>query len=119
MNTDTEDKKPEITAKSYTLWEESGEWLGQVVLTSDGFFAGVTDYGNLNFSFAWRNYGKDSFRNFIIQLNTDYFATKMATGMGYVAHGKKIDQACKKFAEKILPPLQKILKEEIENEKTS
>jgi hypothetical protein len=106
----------EVTAKSYTLWTEHGDWLGQIVLTSDGMFAGVTDYGNLNFSFAWRRTGDNDFRKFLIGLNTDYFATKMATGMGYIAHGKKIDQACKRFAEKILPPLQELLKKEIENQ---
>lgn len=110
----TEEKK-EITAKSYTLYYENGQWLGQIVLTSDGMFAGVTDYGNL--SFAWRYTGMDEFRRFICGLNTSYFGTKMATGLGYIAHSKKIDRACDRFAEKILPPLQKLLKEELENEK--
>lgn len=104
----TEDK---ITAKSYTLWAKTGEWLGQVVLTSDGMFASVTDYGN--FSFSWRNYGPGEFEKFLIGLSADYFATKMATGMSYVAYGRKIDKACQVFAEKILPPLQELLKKEI------
>jgi len=86
-----------------------------MVLTSDGMLASVTDYGNL--SFSWRRTGMNDFREFICKLNADYFATKMATGMAYIAHGKKIDQACSRYAEKILPALQKVLKEEIEKEK--
>ncbi len=100
----------EIKTKSYTLRGENGEWLGQVVLTSDGFFASVTDYGNL--SYAWRSFGND-FREFICSLNVGYFGTKMYTGMAYILYGKKCEQACNKFAEKILPPLQKMLREEI------
>jgi hypothetical protein len=100
-----------VTAESYTLYTETGHWLGQVILTSDGMFASVTDYGN--FSFSWRNYGSDEFKKFICQLNVDYFATKMATGMAYVVHGKKIDKACDLFAEKILPALQKVLRKEL------
>lgn len=38
-----------ITSKSYTLKTEDGSWLAQIVLTSDGMFASITDYGNLSF----------------------------------------------------------------------
>jgi hypothetical protein len=100
-----------IKSKSYTLRGENGEWLGQIVLTSDGFFASVTDYGNL--SFAWRSYGKD-FREFLCSLNTTYFGSKLYTGMAYILYGRKCEKACERFAEKILPPLQKMLREEIE-----
>ncbi|WP_185148695.1 hypothetical protein [Dysgonomonas capnocytophagoides] len=103
-----------VTAKSYTLRTKQGDWLGQIVLTSDGAFMSVTDYGN--FSFAWRSYGSGDFIEFLCRLNTDYFAGKMANGMGYVAYGKKIDKAAEVFAEKILPPLQELLKKEIESE---
>ena len=99
----------EISAKSYTLRTEDGQWLGQIVLTSDGMFASVTDYGNL--SYAWRSYG-DDFVDFILHLNVDYFATKMYTGMAYILHTKQCEKACHRFAEKILPALQKVLKEE-------
>ena len=101
----------EIKSKSYTLYGENGEWLAQVVLTSDGMFASVTDYGNL--SYAWRYFG-DDFRAFICNLNIQYFGTKLYTGMSYILYGKKCETACNRFAEKILPALQKILLEEIE-----
>ena len=103
-----------VTAKSYTLLTSSGGWLGQVVLTSDGLFAAVTDYGN--FGYTWRSYGSETFRQFIIGLNIGYFATKMAGGMTYVAYGRKIDKAAAVFAEKILPALQEVLRKEIESE---
>jgi hypothetical protein len=99
-----------VKSKSYSLRDERGNWLGQIVLTNDGLFASVTDYGNL--SYAWRSYGKD-FREFLISLNTQYFGTKLYTGMSYILFGRKCEQACNRFAEKILPPLQKMLREEI------
>jgi hypothetical protein len=102
----------EIKTKSYTLRGEHGEWLGQVVLTSDGMFASVTDYGNL--SYAWRSYGDKDFREFLSTLNVDYFGSKLFTGMSYILYGKKCEQACQRFAEKILPPLQAILKRELD-----
>jgi hypothetical protein len=101
----------EVKADSYELRGENGEWLGQVILTNDGLFASVTDYGNL--SCAWRAYGSN-FKEFIIGLNTQYFGSKMYTGMAYILYGRKCEKACERFAEKILPPLQKILKEEMQ-----
>src|SRR5262249_17366474 len=103
----------DVTAKSYTLRTEEGAWLAQIVLTSDGMFAGVTDYGNLCFS--WRSFGND-FREFLCSLNTGYFSTKMATGLAYIVTGKKIDRACDRFAQEIIPALQKVLKEELQKE---
>ena len=104
-----------VTAKSYTLYSEDNQWLGQVVLTSDGLFASVTDYGNL--SYAWRHYGDKDFREFICGLNVQYFGTKLFTGMAYIVHSRQVEKACNRFAEKILPALQKALREEIDSEK--
>ena len=105
-----------VTVKSYTLLDDNGSWLGQIILTNDGLFASVTDYGNL--SYAWRAYGKEKdFREFIVGLNVDYFGTKMYQGMSYILYSKKCEQACHRFAEKILPPLQKLLKSELDWEK--
>ena len=102
----------EITLKSYTLREENGQWLGQIVLTSDGMFASVTDWGNL--SYAWRSTSEEDFRKFIIRLDTDYFAGKLQNGLPYIAHSRKTEATCKRFAEKVLPALQKALIEEID-----
>lgn len=103
-----------VTARSYTLRTESGQWLGQIILTSDGCFASVTDYGNL--SYAWRAYGDKDFRQFLIGLNIDYFGGKMYNGISYMVNGKKHQEFCQRYAEKILPALQKVLKEELELE---
>jgi len=102
----------EIKSKSFSLRTEDGHWLGQIVLTSDGMFAGVTDYGNQ--SFAWRSYG-ENFMKFLCELNIDYFGSKMYQGMAYMIYGKKYEQACHRFAEYILPALKAELRKEIEN----
>jgi hypothetical protein len=99
-----------VTAESFTLRTESGQWLGQIVLTSDGMFASVTDYGN--FSYSWRAFG-DDFKQFLLSLNIDYFASKMYGGMVYIAYGKKIEQGAQRFAEMILPALQKEIKKQL------
>lgn len=103
----------EVKARSYTLKTESGNWLGQIVLTDDGMFSAVTDYGNM--SFAWRHFGDRDFRQFLIELNVDYFGGKMYQGMAYMIYGKKYEKACDRFSKEILPPLQKILKDELSN----
>ncbi len=104
-----------VTARSYTLKTKTGNWLGQIVLTSDGAFMAITDYGNFNF--AWRAYGNDDFREFICRIDVHYFAGKIASGLYYVTGvSRKIDKAAQVFAEKILPPLQEILKQEINSE---
>lgn len=100
-----------VTAESYTLtYKEHGGWLAQVVLTSDGMFAAVSDWGN--FSYAWRSYGDRSFKEFIMSLNVDYFESKMSSGMNFVATGKRVDSACRNFSRKVLPVLQEALREE-------
>ena len=104
----------EVTAKSYTLRTPEGSWLGQIVLTSDGMFASVTDWGN--FSYSWRSFSGD-FREFLLGLNVSYFGNKLISGLAYTAHSRKIEQSIYRYAEKILPALQEVLKQELEQEK--
>jgi hypothetical protein len=106
---ETKNKIKTVTAESITLNDENGNWLGQIVLTSDGMIAAVTDYGN--FGYAWRSYG-ENFKKFLCGLNVSYFSNKMSSGMSYVAHGRNIDKAADRFAEHILPVLQKYLMEQ-------
>ena len=101
----------EITSRSITLRTESGQWLGQIVLTSDGMFASVTDYGNL--SYAWRSFS-GTFEEFMMEINVSYFGQKLYTGMAYIVYNKKVEQACYRFAEIILPALQDFLNKEKE-----
>ncbi len=68
----------QIIARNYTLRDDKGSWLGQIVLTSDGMFASVTDYGNL--SYAWRSIGNKDFREFLAGLEVSYFGGKMYPG---------------------------------------
>ena len=98
----------EVLAKSYTLRDENGQWLGQVVLTNDGMFSAVTDWGN--FGYSWRAIGDMTFEEFLIQLNPEYFGDKLFTGMAYLCATTKVRAACIRFAKKILPPLQELLK---------
>lgn len=107
----------EVKSKSYTLRTEDGSWLGQIVLTSDGMFSGVTDWGNM--SYAWRTYGDRDFRQFLVGVNVSYFSDKMYQGMSYIANGKKYQEACMRFAERILPALQTVLAAELEHERES
>ena len=103
-----------VRALSYTLNKENGGWLGQIVLTEDGMFSSVTDWGNI--SYAWRAYGgpdKD-FRDFIISLEVDYFAGCMFQASNHFHTMRQLKGQCKRFAEEILPALQKVLKEEKE-----
>jgi hypothetical protein len=99
-----------VTAKSYTLITENGGWLGQIVLTSDGMFSAVTDWGN--FSYTWRAFG-ESFEDFILRLDQSYFGGKMVCGLSYIVRPTKaIESKCYAFAAKILPALQAELRKE-------
>lgn len=95
-----------IQTYQFTIYTDSGHWLGQIVMTSDGMIAGVTDYGN--FSYSWRSFGNDFFE-FIMQINEFYFADKLSTGFAYIAQSKKIDAGFRLLASKILPAIKKEL----------
>lgn len=77
-------------------------------------FSSVTDYGNL--SFSWRHYGSDDFRKFILDLNIGYFGGKMTEGLSYICYSDRTSKNCQRFAKQVLPPLQKVLREELESE---
>jgi hypothetical protein len=95
----------------YELKNDNNVWLGDIVLAKGGMFASVTDWGN--FSFSWCRYSElEEFKEFLLSINTGYFADKMVQGFAYIATSKKIDAGAKRFAEKILPALQKAIKSE-------
>ena len=102
------DKK--VTAESYTLKTPTGQWLGQITMTSDGMISGMTDWGV--FVVTWRSFG-DNFKKFIIGIDQHYFGTKIYGAMNVMMPpNRKFEQSCMRVSEKILPELQKVLKEE-------
>jgi hypothetical protein len=93
--------------KYLVLRNESGQWLGNVVINKDGFFGAVTDWGN--FSYQWNSFGGD-FEEFLLSLNVHYFTDKMCQGISYqFGNSKKNKDACFRFSDKILPALQREL----------
>ena len=109
-------KKKEVTAKSYTLRTDDNSWLGSVVLTTNGSFMSITEYGN--FAYNWNSTGCEDFREFLLKINIDYFGQKMFNGMCYISSSQQIRKSAMLFSEKILPTLQKVLRKELESERT-
>lgn len=56
------------------------EWA-EIVLTSNGMFATVSDYGN--YAYAWRDTGCADFRDFIVQIHADYLCSKISPRREY------------------------------------
>lgn len=106
--------KTNVTAKSYTLRDDKDCWIGQVLISSDGAFTSITEYGNFNF--AWRSTGIDDFRKFLLKIDEEYFATKMKTGVSDLGAIPNIREKCVFFTEMILPRLKNVLKNEIKKE---
>jgi hypothetical protein len=100
--------------KIYNLKTKSGDWLGQIVLTTNGSFLSITDYGNFNYNFG--SFGDVDFRKFILGLELSYFASKMYQGISYISHGKKFQESANLFAEKILIRLQEAIQKELDEE---
>ena len=73
-----------------TLWrydvarENPGDSWAEVVLSSNGFFATVSDYGN--YAFAWRHFGPEDFRAFFIGLDAAYVHGKITGCSGRARH---------------------------------
>ena len=103
-----------IKTKTITIRDADLSWLAQVVITSDGMFSCVSEYWN--FSFAWRSVWQDDFRVFLSELNISYFGWKMFQGMAYVVHTKKVEAACMRFSEMVLPSLKEAMKQDVIND---
>jgi len=83
------DEKREKREKPVSFWryylpgpppQRWFEWA-EVVLTSNGMFATVSDYGN--YAFAWRDTGCEDFRDFIVQMHADYLCSKIVPRREY------------------------------------
>lgn len=75
--------------------------------------SGVTDWGNFAIAFRSYNKGKE-FNEFILEIDADYFGTKIYSGMNFIHSGRKFEQDCKRIAEKILPSLKDAIKKQLE-----
>lgn len=71
-------KKP-AWVNVYDLPSIKGEGWARVILTSDGMFSTVSDWGN--YAFWWGSIGPDDFREFVIQLvgQTHYVCSKFCS----------------------------------------
>lgn len=97
-----------MKTKVYELKKDNGCWLGTIVLSDEGHYFSLTDWGSI--SFHWNVKGEKEFEDFILQLNTEYFAEKMYIGINYLANGEEVEDKCNRYATKILPVLQKEIK---------
>ena len=97
----------------YTLRGDKGVWLGTVILTQDGFFMSLTDYGN--FAYRWV-IGMYDFRYFILSIDEDYFERKMVEGCPLMMKGQAVKKQAHLFTQRILPPLKEMLRTELKNE---
>jgi hypothetical protein len=68
------------TTRLYDLRTASGEWLARVVITDDGYFSTVSDYGE--YAYWWTHAGA-CFRRFLTQICTDSLLNKIAPRREY------------------------------------
>jgi len=66
--------------RRYTVRTDKGTWLGTFVISDDGYFSTVSDYGN--YAFFWSHAG-DCFRSFLARLDADYLVGKIKPGYVY------------------------------------
>jgi hypothetical protein len=99
----------EIKSEVIILKTPEGQWLAQVILTSNHGLYVDSDWGS--FSYRWSETDED-FKKFILRLNYGYLATKIETGMRYMFGNftKKQEASILRAAEKVLPALQEYLK---------
>ncbi len=59
--------------RRYSVRGANGEWLATVVISDDGYFSTVSDYGN--YAYYWGDAG-ECFRKFLSRLGPDYYLSK-------------------------------------------
>lgn len=93
-----------------------------VILTSDGIFTAVSDYGE--FGYVWRATGREDFREFFFDKGPGhwyYFAEKFSGGRreydqdstGKRLHIMRIPIMVERFCKEILPKLEKAIRAEM------
>jgi hypothetical protein len=66
--------------RRYSLRTERGAWLAEVVISDDGYFSTVSDYGS--YAYFWSHAGCE-FRGFLARLDADYLVGKIKPGYVY------------------------------------
>ncbi len=59
--------------RRYSVRGPQSEWLATIVISDDGYFSTVSDYGN--YAYFWGDAG-ESFRKFLCRLGSDYYLPK-------------------------------------------
>jgi hypothetical protein len=68
------------TLRRYRLRTDKNRWLADIVISDDGYFSTVSDYGN--YAFWWGAAG-DCFRSFLADLNSGYLCSKLGGARQY------------------------------------
>lgn len=95
-----------MKTKAYKILKD-GYWLADVVISEEGHFFCISDWGNWNFH--WGHSGSGDFRKFLAGLGESYFVGKMQQGMAYVSHTIATQAAAKRFAANVLPAIKDVL----------
>jgi hypothetical protein len=104
-----------MKTEAIELKDKDGSWLGYIVIADNHLIMGYTDWGN--FVYKWNKTSED-FKEFLLRINTGYFAEKIYLGYTYVSGtSKKLEKNCLQLSEKILPVLQEYLKSELTDSK--
>lgn len=66
--------------RRYNVRGPDGEWLAMVVISDDGFFSTVSDYGT--YAYFWSD-AEGCFREFLSRLGSDYYLSKFGVREEY------------------------------------
>lgn len=85
-----------IVLHYYHLPSEKGEGWARVLISSDGMFSAVSDYGN--YGYFWSHHGMDDIRRFFLRVKTDkdYFINKLTIDRPRVYDGEATVKQIKK-----------------------
>ncbi len=68
------------TLRRYHVKTEGDRWLATVIISDDGYFSTVSDWGS--YAYWWSAAG-DCFRSFLTRINPDYLLGKIAPQQSY------------------------------------
>lgn len=68
------------TVRLYDVRGDRGQWLGRFIITDDGYFSTVSDYGNYAF---WWSHAGSCFRRFLTNIDAGYLLGKISRSSEY------------------------------------